>query len=276
MSPFTIRMLRPLKCLPGLLLGLSCQAPAPHPDSGSPRVEIIQGQLQVNGKPLSLPCSVTALEQLFGPSTRSAVQEDILIWDEPGFFAYRSHHLAAQISTLTFPLVTEPLPFAPKQPFSGQLWLDGARVLANQEIWELQRDVLRAQPDDALQTTRPGVFACGDAVSGPATVVGAVAQGNQVAQAVDHWLQTGQAVRPIMQAKRHDFAQTVNLDDYADAERPLIPLIPVAHRLQGDAFQEVETGFDRATAQAEAARCLRCDLEWLQRMKLPLPQREFA
>ncbi|MFZ2517850.1 MAG: FAD-dependent oxidoreductase, partial [Anaerolineae bacterium] len=130
--------------------------------------------------------------------------------------------------------------------------------------------------DDAFQTTRPGVFACGDAVSGPATVVGAVAQGNQVAQVVDHWLQTGQAVRPIIQAKRHDFAQTVNLDDYTDAERPLIPLIPVARRLQGDAFQEVETGFDLATAQAEAARCLRCDLEWLQRMKLPVPKREFA
>ena len=130
--------------------------------------------------------------------------------------------------------------------------------------------------DDTLQTTRAGVFACGDAVSGPATVVGAVAQGNQVAYVVDHWLQTGQAMRPIIKPVRHDFAQTVDLNDYTDAQRPVIPLIPVNRRLEGDPFQEVETGFDLATAQAEAARCLRCDLEWLQRMKLPVPQRELA
>ena len=130
--------------------------------------------------------------------------------------------------------------------------------------------------DDTLQTTRAGVFACGDAVSGPATVVGAVAQGNQVAYVVDHWLQTGQATRPIIKPVRHDFAQTVNLNDYTDAQRPVIPLIPVNRRLEGNSFQEVETGFDLATAQAEAARCLRCDLEWLQRMKLPVPQRELA
>ena len=39
--------------------------------------------------------------------------------------------------------------------------------------------------NEAFNTTRPGVFAAGDAVSGPATVIQAVAQGNLVAVAVD-------------------------------------------------------------------------------------------
>jgi NADH-quinone oxidoreductase subunit F len=49
---------------------------------------------------------------------------------------------------------------------------------------------------DAFETSRGGVFACGDAVSGPATVIEAVAQGNLVSVSVDHWLKTGEDRRP--------------------------------------------------------------------------------
>ena len=58
--------------------------------------------------------------------------------------------------------------------------------------------------DEAYATTRPGVFAAGDAVSGPATIVEAVAQGNLVAAAVDHWLRTGELVKPHLEAERTD------------------------------------------------------------------------
>ena len=36
-------------------------------------------------------------------------------------------------------------------------------------------------------------------------------------------------------------------------------------------FREVELGLDETAAQAEAKRCLRCDLEWLDRVGLPRP-----
>jgi NADPH-dependent glutamate synthase beta subunit-like oxidoreductase len=39
-------------------------------------------------------------------------------------------------------------------------------------------------------------------------------------------------------------------------------------------FCEVELGFDERTAREEAKRCLRCDLEWLDHMKIPRPQAE--
>ncbi len=76
---------------------------------------------------------------------------------------------------------------------------------------------------EALNTTRGGVFACGDAVSGPATIIEAVAQGNLVAVAVDHWLKTTEYQKPRFETPRPDIAQYYNLDDYANAQRPHVP-----------------------------------------------------
>ena len=123
--------------------------------------------------------------------------------------------------------------------------------------------------NEALATARPGVFAAGDAVSGPATVVEAVAQGNQVAVAVDHWFKTGEFAKPHYETPRPDIVQLYNLDEYANARRPHVPELAVDERY--GAFSEVELGFDERTVREEAKRCLRCDLEWLDYMKLPRP-----
>jgi len=123
---------------------------------------------------------------------------------------------------------------------------------------------------DAFNTTRPGVFAAGDAVSGPATVIQAVAQGNLVAVAVDRWLKTGELTKPHYETPRPDIVQLYNLDDYANARRPVMPEIGVAERAGN--FREVEPGYDERTAREEAKRCLRCDLEWLDLMKISRPQ----
>jgi NADH-quinone oxidoreductase subunit F len=124
--------------------------------------------------------------------------------------------------------------------------------------------------DEAFGTTRPGVFAAGDAVTGPATIVQAVAQGNLVALAVDHWLKTGQRVKPHQELEREDVPQRFDLAAYADHHRPATPRLTVDQRERN--FREVETGFDEGAAQEEARRCLRCDLEWLDVMHLPRPE----
>ena len=132
------------------------------------------------------------------------------------------------------------------------------------------------QVNDALATSRPGVFAAGDAVTGPATVVEAVAQGNAVARAVDHYLRTGQVEKIVTLPGYEVVNQPFNLDDYAEARPPRMPELPVAERRN---FQEVELGLDEQAAQEECKRCLRCDLEWLEEMGLafePVPQRELA
>ena len=125
--------------------------------------------------------------------------------------------------------------------------------------------------DEAFSTGRPGVFAAGDAVQGPATIVEAVAQGNLAAVSVDHWLRTGQLVKPHLEHERHDIPQVVDLVQYATAHRPKTPRRPVEER-EGN-FQEVEIGLDEHTAMEEARRCLRCDLEWLDLMKIPRPEK---
>ncbi len=123
--------------------------------------------------------------------------------------------------------------------------------------------------NEALATTRAAVFAAGDAVSGPATVVEAVAQGNQVAVAVDHWFKTGEFAKPHYETPRPDIVQLYNLDEYANAVRPHVPELALEERI--GTFTEVELGFDERTVREEAKRCLRCDLEWLDYMKLPRP-----
>jgi hypothetical protein len=117
----------------------------------------------------------------------------------------------------------------------------------------------------------PGVFAAGDAVSGPATVVQAVAHGNQVALAVDTWLTTGRLDGIVYRAKRHDIPQLFDLEAYADARRPAPPLLPPEELRQRQGFVEVELTLDERIVQEECKRCLRCDLEWLERTGRAMP-----
>jgi hypothetical protein len=106
---------------------------------------------------------------------------------------------------------------------------------------------------DAFDTTRPGVFAAGDAVSGPATVIQAVAHGNFVAVAVDRWLKTGELVKPRYETPRPDIVQLYNLDDYANA-RPLS-----CRDRRGRAGRQFPRGgarYEEQTAREEAKRAL--------------------
>jgi NADH-quinone oxidoreductase subunit F len=130
--------------------------------------------------------------------------------------------------------------------------------------------------DDNLCTSRPGVFAAGDAVSGPATVVEAVAQGNAVARVVDHYLRTGliPAEKMVVLPGYKVVDQPFNLEDYAEARRPHLPKVPVEERRAS--LDEVELGLDETSMREECKRCLRCDLEWIDEMGLavePVPQR---
>ncbi|MBC8446249.1 MAG: FAD-dependent oxidoreductase, partial [Chloroflexi bacterium] len=121
---------------------------------------------------------------------------------------------------------------------------------------------------DGLATTRRGVFAAGDAVLGPATVIQAVAQGNQVADEVDHYLRTGRVEKIKVRPGYEVIEQQFDLEQYAEATRPQTREIPIEER-RGN-FDEVELLFDEETIREECKRCLRCDLEWLETMGLEL------
>jgi len=113
--------------------------------------------------------------------------------------------------------------------------------------------------DRKLLTSRPGVFAAGDAVLGPATVVEAVAQGNQVAQAVDTYLQQGWPVSKSGWLAYDSVPLTYNMEEYADAARVQMPVQEPAVRRNN--WREVELGLSLEGCREECKRCLRCDIE---------------
>jgi NADH-quinone oxidoreductase subunit F len=114
--------------------------------------------------------------------------------------------------------------------------------------------------DAHLLTSREGIFAAGDAVLGPATIVEAVAQGNQVALSVDAYLR-GTEVPAARRMTAYRTAElTYNLDDYAEVHRAEMPTRDADARAR--TYEQVELGFDEETAREEARRCLRCDLEY--------------
>jgi hypothetical protein len=101
-----------------------------------------------------------------------------------------------------------------------------------------------------------------------------VAQGNQVADEVDHYLRTGRVEKVRTRPGYEVIEQQFNLEQYAEATRPQTREIPIEER-RGN-FDEVELLLDEETVQEECKRCLRCDLEWLETMGLeftPIPER---
>jgi NADPH-dependent glutamate synthase beta subunit-like oxidoreductase len=110
-----------------------------------------------------------------------------------------------------------------------------------------------------LQTNRPGVFAGGDVVRGPNTVVDAIADGKRAAVMIDRFLRG----EPLAAPARPRLPETYVAPPDGDAE-PLAAARVATPRLDLTArrrtFAEVEASLSEAEAAVEARRCLRCDL----------------
>ncbi len=131
--------------------------------------------------------------------------------------------------------------------------LDAAALLGG-EVALTESGWVKAEPVTG-QTSVDWVFAAGDAVAGPWSVVGAISAGEQAAVGMDRFL-TG---------SRHAFwrqyqeVQT-NYDPDADPAmypRTKMPEMPVERRRNN--FDEVEQSWNESTAVRQAKRCLRCD-----------------
>lgn len=113
---------------------------------------------------------------------------------------------------------------------------------------------------NTLQTSIPGIFAGGDAVTGPATIIEAVAAGQRAAAAIDGYFNGikipwhFRSVRP----KRLIEPVEVPDDELEKLKRDKMPCLSVLKRIQG--FDEVELGLSEKSCVNDAKRCLRCDL----------------
>jgi len=109
-----------------------------------------------------------------------------------------------------------------------------------------------------LKTSKEGVFAGGDAVSGPWIAIEAMAAGKEAAISIDRYLR-GQDLfegRPKPKLEKARFEEI-----YADqpkASRERMEMLPPEERQK--TFGEVKKGFNEEQAKREALRCLNCGL----------------
>jgi NADPH-dependent glutamate synthase beta subunit-like oxidoreductase/Pyruvate/2-oxoacid:ferredoxin oxidoreductase delta subunit len=108
-----------------------------------------------------------------------------------------------------------------------------------------------------LATGRAGIFAGGDVVSGPKTIIDAVASGRRAAASIHEYLAgVPDGERVILETVRYQTAPngllTLDLSTRPRARAPL-PMV------EPGSFAARQVGFDERMAQAESARCFRCD-----------------
>ena len=117
-----------------------------------------------------------------------------------------------------------------------------------------------------LATDIPGIFAGGDVVSGPASVIEAIAAGKKAAASIHRYL-LGELEEYRSELEKEEEERREKEEkpepDWAEAYkerarqgRVEVPELPGEDRVQG--FQEVSLGYEEKEAQEEASRCLGC------------------
>ncbi|MBN1847511.1 MAG: FAD-dependent oxidoreductase [Deltaproteobacteria bacterium] len=107
-----------------------------------------------------------------------------------------------------------------------------------------------------LQTEDPDLFAGGDAVTGPKTVIEAIEAGKQAAISIDRFIQ-----RQDLRQGREETLKAVEdipIQDYKPTPREQMPRLLPDQRVAN--FNEVQLGFTEEQAVEEAERCLACGI----------------
>ncbi len=126
------------------------------------------------------------------------------------------------------------------------------------------RDLTVHIDGDTCSTSRPGIFAGGDAATGPNTVIQAIAAGKKAAAVIDRYVRGVDLEVPLPQAVPNVYIEpppdggTQNRDGL----RPQQPFLPIPSRKKS--FAEVAGCLSVEEAVQEAGRCLRCDLEFVR------------
>ena len=111
-----------------------------------------------------------------------------------------------------------------------------------------------------METSIPGIFSAGDAVTGPATVIEAIGGGKRAADAIDRYLsgipQPKMPPVPVRRGRVEYFE--IPASTKMVLKRPEMPLLNIDRRRT--TYQQVELGYSENDVREEARRCLRCDI----------------
>jgi NADH-quinone oxidoreductase subunit F len=115
---------------------------------------------------------------------------------------------------------------------------------------------------ETLATNIKGVFAGGDVVTGPGTVINAMSAGNTAAEMIDKYIKGKELVREYKLTRPSRYIPPYiesSEKETGEASRPRVPCLPAGERIKN--FNEVNLNITEEEAVMEARRCLRCDLE---------------
>ena len=109
-------------------------------------------------------------------------------------------------------------------------------------------------------TETPGIFAGGDIVTGPATVIEAVAAGKRAAESIDRYVRGIDAKAPRFEDTITPVPEELLPSGKGILKKPRATAAELSVSERINSFAEIETAFTEADAIAECERCLNCAL----------------
>ncbi len=115
--------------------------------------------------------------------------------------------------------------------------------------------------EESFMSSYPGIFAGGDGIRGPSTVIEAIRDGKIAAESINCYLKAEKFQREYNITRPSIYVPPKELTDEEISElgKIDIPVLKPEQRLNN--FKEVELGYSEEMAIKEAKRCLRCELE---------------
>lgn len=117
--------------------------------------------------------------------------------------------------------------------------------------------------EETMTTSAENVFAAGDCITGPSTVVEAIGMANKAVESIDKYLKG----EPIEKAPKPYNAKKGELDELDPAEFEEYERLERMHpqeeepEVRKDNFEEYNRGFEEFQARRETERCLSCGCE---------------
>lgn len=146
------------------------------------------------------------------------------------------------------------------------------RQFAEKSKLELTRMGVIKASLETLETNLKGIFVSGDAITGPASVIEAIATGRRAASSTDKYL-GGQGLIEEELSEEKEIPLFLGQEErFAEKSRVKSLFLPAEERRQS--FEEVELALSTEQAVAEGCRCLRCDLRFKISKPILPPQKK--
>jgi NADH-quinone oxidoreductase subunit F len=113
-----------------------------------------------------------------------------------------------------------------------------------------------------LATAQKGIFAGGDAVTGAATVIEAIAAGQRAASSIRRYIQ-GKELSPLVERDGYEPITIPSIlpTEEETQEKTRVRISQIEPKERVASFNEIVSNYSPGEAMEEARRCLRCDLE---------------